>query len=224
MANTAATTTPYANYTVPTFIGWGTANGSNATSVVSPGTAPSSTVGTGQWSDVGPFSEAPESRVLGSVSIIGNTAAANTVTTQITGTITCTQGGGESIGESFLAFSSTKPYSATITGTLPTGNTSMTVGTAWPAVSTPFYLQNNNEVIEVQNTSSTLIANTIVRAQNGSTACAGASGQVVTLGNIPGAGTANPHNADMFAHAGFVALALNNGDSIAFTWQIGVTS
>lgn len=213
------------SYSVPTWVGWGTANGSNATSTVLPATGPGGVQGAGQWMDVGPFSEAPETRVQSSaVTVSSNTNGSGTVVANWNATITCAQVGGEGIGEAFLVFTQTKPYSATITGTLPTGNTSMTVGTVWPAVSVPFYLQNNNEVIKVNATSSTLIASSITRASNGSTVNAGATGQIVTLGNIPGAGNNNPLNGDMFAHAGFTALALNDGDSIAFTWQVGVTS
>jgi hypothetical protein len=88
MTNTAATTTPYANYTVPTYIGWGTANGSNATSTQLPAAGPTTTIGTGQWYDVGPFSESTEARVLGTPTVTGNAVGANTVTAQIVGTIT----------------------------------------------------------------------------------------------------------------------------------------
>lgn len=173
--------------------------------------------------DVAPYSEAAENRVQSSaVTVSSNINGSGTVTANYNATITSLSG--QSIGESFLVFTATKPYSATITGTLPTGNSSMTVGTVWPTVAVPFYLQNNNEVIKVNATSTTLIASSITRASNGSTVNAGATGQVVTLGNIPGAGNNNPTNGDMFAHAGFTALALNNGDSIAFTWQVNVTS
>ena len=72
MMNTAATSTPYANWTVPTAIGWGGANGYNSASVVLPATAPSNTVGTGQWSDVAPYQEFSEARTIGTVSVINN--------------------------------------------------------------------------------------------------------------------------------------------------------
>ena len=219
IGSTANTTT----WVKPSFIGWGGANGSNATSTVLPVGGPvGGAQGTGQWNDVGPFNEYAETRTSGTVSVTGNTAAAGTVTAQIVGTLTSLSN--QSVGESFLTMSATKPYETTINGTLPTGNTSLTVNTVWPAVSVPFYLQNNNEVIQVSSTSSTTLANVIVRAQNGSTANAGATGQALSLGNIPGAGASNPNNGDMFAHAGFIALSLNTGDSIQFTWQVGVTS
>lgn len=212
----------------PKFIGWGTANGSNATSVQLPASAPAayppgpSTAGTGQWSDIAPFQEAAEARVTGTNTVTNNTVASSFSTYQLTGTIT--SGSAQSIGESFITMSATKQYETTLNGTLPTSNTSMTVTTNWPAVSTPFYLQIDNEVIQVSATSSTLIASTIVRAQNGSSVVGHSTGTAVNLGNPPGVGGSNPNNGDLFAHAGFQALALNNGDSIAFTWQINVTS
>jgi hypothetical protein len=209
------------NWTAPTWVGWGGANGSNATSVVSPGTAPSTVQGTGQWSDVAPYQEFSEARVQGSYTVIQNTAGSGTVGCSISSTITASAG--ENVGESFLAFSSAKPYSTTLFTAITAAATSMTVSTAWPSVSVPFYLQNNNEVIEVSATASTTTA-TIARAQNGSTACSASSGNTLTLGNIPGAGASNPHSGDMFAHAGFVALALNANDSISFSWTIDITS
>lgn len=211
-------------WTVPTFIGWGGANGLNTSSIVVPATAPSSTVGTGQWSDVAPYQEFTEARVAASSqSVTGNTAAAGTVTSQIVGTITA--GSGETVAESFLVFSLTKPASWLLNANgLPNNtNTSFTVTTTGSPPATPFYLQVNNEVVKVTTiTSSTIF--TIVRAQNGSAANSAAAGATVTLGNIPGAGNNNPNSADMFAHAGFVGLALNTNDSIQFTWQVNVTS
>lgn len=213
----------------PNVIGWGTANGSNATSVQLPATGPVqafpaniSTAGTGQWSDVAPFQESAELRIAGTASVINNTIAGSYSTYQLLGTIT--SGSAQAIGESFIAMSTTKPYETTLNGTLPTGVFALTVTTNWPAVSVPFYLQIDNEVIQVSATSSTLIASTIVRAQNGSSAIGHSTGTAVNLGNPPGSGPSNPHSADLFAHAGFQALALNNGDSIAFTWQVNVTS
>jgi Flp pilus assembly protein TadG len=64
----------------------------------------------------------------------------------------------------------------------------------------------------------------VVRGQNGSTAGTAKTNDVLTFGNIPGAGNNNPSNGDLFAHAGFQALALNTNDSVQFTWQINVTS
>jgi hypothetical protein len=103
-------------------------------------------------------------------------------------------------------------------------STSMTVAshTGFPG-SGNYYVQIDNEVIEVTGGQGTTTW-TIVRGQNGSTGAIHNQNEAVTFGNIPGAGTANPSNGDLFAHAGFIALALNNGDSIQFTWQVGVTS
>lgn len=231
MANTAGTNTPYTSYTIPTYIGWGTANGSNATSVQLPATGPVqsfpgniSTAGTGQWSDVAPYFELTESRTQGTATVINNVAAGSYSTMQVVGTITASAA--ESVGESFLSFSATKNAATSIaTNNVVSGATSMTVAshTGFPG-SGNYYVQVDNEVMEVTAGQGTNTW-TIARAQNGS---AQPSTHLVntgvTLGNIPGAGTANPNNADMFAHAGFVALALNIGDSVAFTWSVNVTS
>lgn len=210
-------------YTIPTVIGWGTANGTNASSVLSPAAGPTTTIGTGQYFDVGPFSESTEARVAGTATVTGNVITANTVTAQITGTITSASA--QAIGEAFLVFSTTKPYETSVaSGAMTNVSTALTVSTVWPAVSTPFYLQIDNEVVVVNTTTSTLIASVIARGQNGSAAAGHPQNAGVSLGNIPGAGANNPQHGDLFAHAGFVQLSLNIGDSIAFTWQVGVTS
>lgn len=222
MANTSNNTTNN-GWTVPTIIGWGTANGSNATTVQLPASAPSTTIGTGQWFDVAPYFEAPEARTSGTVSVINNSNGSGSVTTQVVGTITCAQAAGESIGESFLVFSTTKPAASSVaTGNMTAAQTSMTVASnTFPAPT--FYVQVDNEVIQVSATAASNVFSTIARAQNGSAAAAHNQNAGVTLGNIPGAAAAVNHG-DLFAHAGFVALALNNGDSVQFTWQVNVTS
>lgn len=217
-------------FTIPTVIGWGGANAYNDSAVVVlPATAPGAQ-GTGQWFDVGPFQEFSESRVAvttGNTSIIGNSVGSGTVTTQFIGTITATQAhtaitnaATGQVAESFLAFTTTKPASFTVVGTQ--GVTSATLLTVNTTGAADGYYQMNNEVIHVTNVASAVW--TIARAQNGSTATTAAAGDTVTFGNIPGAAGSNPSNGDMFAHAGFVGLSLNNGDSIQFTWQVGVTS
>lgn len=209
-----------AGFTIPSFIGWGGANGYNAAAANLPAAAPTTTQGTGQWSDVAPFQEFSEARVAASsTAVTSNTAASGTVTTQYVGTITA--GSGESVGESFLVFTATKPSTFTVNGNVTNVQTSLTVNTTGALANQ--YFQMNNEVIKISSTAASNVWN-IVRAQNGSTAGTAKTNDVLTFGNIPGAGTSNPSNGDMFAHAGFQALALNSGDSIQFTWQINVTS
>lgn len=234
MANTALTGTPYSNYTIPSYVGWGGANGSNATSTVLPASQPApsspSTAGTGQWMDVGPFQEFSETRVNGTpATLLNNSAGNGTIGTQFVATITATgahtattNAATGQIAESFLVFSSTKPLAFTVVGAqASTTATLLTVNTSGGLANQ--YYQMNNEVIKISSTAASNVW-TIVRAQNGSTANAAASGDTVTLGNVPGAGASNPSNADLFAHAGFIGLSLNNGDSVQFTWQINVTS
>lgn len=230
MMNTVATTVPYTYWTTPTYVGWGGANNMNtsASGVLAPATAPSTTIGTGQWSDVGPFQEFSESRVAGTVSVTNNTTGTTgplgtfngTITSQVVGTITA--GSGETVQESFLAFSSTKPSAFTLSGAVSsTSATSFTV-TASGMTAGGFY-QFANEVIYVSSTAASEVI-TIARGMNGSTPNTAGTGLIITNGNPPGYGPSNPNHGDMFAHAGFVGLALNSGDSIQFTWEINVTS
>jgi hypothetical protein len=201
------------SYPQPKYIGWGTANGSNATSVIVPAAA-------NQYSDVGPVSELTETRATGAGSVTNAVAASTFATYVLTGTLTASVA--ENPAESFVCMTATKPF----TMTLGVGASLTNIATAFTATSlsgipaTPFYMQLNNEVIEVTSSASTVA--TIVRGQNGSSAVACATGAVATLGNIPGAGITNPNNGDMLAHAGFVALSLNTSDSIAFTWNINI--
>lgn len=209
-----------ANFSIPTFIGWGGANGYNAASTALPASAPTPTQGTGQWFDVGPFQEFSETRVkAASTAVTSNTAASGTVVTSFTGTLTATSG--ESVGESFLVMTATKPSAFTVNGNVTNVQSSLTVNTTGGLANQ--YFQMNNEVIQISSTAASNVWN-ISRAQNGSTAGTAKTNDVVTFGNIPGAGASNPSNGDMFAHAGFQALALNSSDSIAFTWSVNVTS
>ena len=119
----------------------------------------------------------------------------------------------------------TKPAASSVaTGNMTNVSVLMTTATALGAVAAPFYVQIDNEVIIVSATASSNIYTITRSGNNGSTAAIHNQNAGVTMGNIPGAAASNPNNADMFAHAGFIALSLNTGDSIQFTWQVGVTS
>jgi hypothetical protein len=218
IGSTANTTT----WPKPGYIGWGTANNSNPTTTLLPAGGPTTTQGTGQWNDVAPFFESAETRTAGTVSVTGNSTGSGTVTAQIIGTITSLSN--QNIGESFLAMTATKPVSSSIaTGNMTNVQTSFTAAAALGTVVAPYSIQIDNEVLTVSATASSNIY-TVTRGVNGSTAAAHNQNAGVTLGNIPGVGASNPNNGDMFAHAGFIQLSLNTGDSIQFTWQVGVTS
>jgi hypothetical protein len=207
-------------FSIPTYIGWGGANGYNASSTTLPGAAPTTTLGTGQWSDVAPFQEFSEARVkASSTAITSNTAASGTVSTQYVGTITASTG--ESVGESFLAPTATKPSAYTLNSNVTSIATAFTVTTGTLANG---YYQMNNEVVQITGVTGNTVASTVVRGTNGSTAGTAKTNDIITFGNIPGAGASNPSNGDMFAHAGFQALALNTSDSIQFTWNVSITS
>jgi hypothetical protein len=203
-----------AGWTTPSYIGWGGANGYNSAGTVLPATASSTTLGTGQWSDIAPYQEFSEARVLGASSFTGNTSGSGTVGYVLTGSMTASTG--ESVAESFLTMSSTKATSYTLASTVSASQTSLTVTTTGAATGT---YQMNNEVITAGTIATSVW--TISRAQNGSVAGTANTGNVVTAGNVPGTATGT---GDIFAHAGFQALALSSGDSVAFTWTINITS
>jgi hypothetical protein len=216
-----------ATYATPAYIGWGTANGYNNSGLNLPATQPGSfptalsTAGTGQWSDVGPYSESTEARVKSaSTTVTNNVSASSYATLTLVGTITAAQA--ESIGESFLAPAVTKAQQYTLFHTVGTTWSSLTISTAGGTVGQ--YYQMNNEVIFIGTVTSSSVW-TISRTQNGSPGPGTANtADCLTFGNIPGAAVTGAGYGDMFAHAGFQALSLNSGDSIQFTWQVNVTS
>jgi hypothetical protein len=170
-------------------------------------------------SDVAPFDEAPEARVTCTSTQATTTYADDTY--QAVGTITCTQGGGETIAEVFLSDSATKPFSTTVTGGSATGSssgTTLTIAASYtPANGT--YVQVRTEVLHVTAGTGTTSL-TVTRGANGSAAIATiASGDAVTCGNAPPAGT-GAGTGNLFVHATFPGLALNDGDSLQSTISV----
>lgn len=167
--------------------------------------------------DVAPFGEASESRVVGTSSQVTTTYTGDTY--QVVGTITA--GGTKTIAEVFLSDSATKPFSTTVAsggGTVIGSNsaTSMNVAASYtPANST--YVQVDTEVMLVTAGTGTTSL-TVTRGQNGSSAISTiAASDVVTMGNPPGTTTAN---GTLFVHATFSGLPLNSGDSLQSTVQV----
>lgn len=196
------------SFAEPKCIGWGTGG-------VAGGPFTAATT------DVNMFQEAPESRVTGTSSVVTTTTANDTY--QVTGTITCTQGGGETIAECLLTDTTTKPASNTVAAGGVAGSSSSTTlntGTTFTP-GTNSYVQIRTEVMEVTAGSGST-ALTVTRGANGSTAISTiAIGDIVTAGNAPGSTVVT--NGDMFLHASFGSLALSDGDSVAFTIQLKVT-
>lgn len=120
-----------------------------------------------------------------------------------------------------MVMTATKPSAYTLNSNVTAGATSFTVTTGTLVNG---YYQFNNEVIQITSVTGNTVASVVARGQNGSTAGTAKTGDIITFGNVPGAGASNPSNGDMFAHAGFQALALNASDSIMFTWTVNVTS
>ena len=172
-------------------------------------------------SDVAMFQEAPEARITGTSSIITTTTTNDTY--QVTGTITCTQGGGETITELLLADATTKPAVNTVAAGGVVGSNSATTlntGTNFSPGNNG-YCQIRTEVLQVTAGSGTS-ALTVVRGANGSTAISTiAASDVVTAGNAPGRTVVT--NGDMFLHASYSGVALSNGDSIAYTVTVQLT-
>lgn len=205
------------NWPLPKYIGWGSANGSNATTVNFPSAS-------NNWWNVGPNAELSETRVAGTVSITGNTAASSAVTYQLAGTLTAAAA--QSVGEVFIAMG-TAPAGkgqAVLAGDFLPASTLLTVSSvSFLPAAAPFQLQAYNEVLDVTAVAGTVL--TVSRGYGGSSSYAGTlpAGFTVTTGNVPGVGSSNPHTADTFAIAGFPALSLNANDTVTFTWQVAVS-
>lgn len=200
----------------PLYMGWGTGGVAS--------------IYTAATSDVGPFNEGSSSdystRITGTSSQVTVTTTDDTY--QVTGTITCGVGGGETIGEMFLADNSTRAPATTVAAGASTvigstTNTTMNVAshTGFPG-SGNYYVQVDSEVMEVTGGQGTTTW-TVVRAQNGSSAYGSiAAADAVTAGNIPGSTTIT--GGTVFTHASFSpGLALNLNDSITGTFKVTVS-
>jgi hypothetical protein len=198
--------TTYANE--PKIIGWGLGGAAGG-----PFTAAAS--------DVAMFQEAPEARVTGTSSITTTTTTNDTY--QVTGTITCTQGGGETITEMLLGDTTSKPAVNTVAaGGVVGSNSSTTLNTGTNfSPGNNGYVQIRTEVMQVTAGSGTS-ALTVTRGANGSSAISAiAASDVVTAGNAPGSTVVT--NGDMFLHASFSGIALSLNDQIAFTVTVQLT-
>lgn len=198
----------------PVNIAWGT----GGTGTETPGGAPPFTAAI---TDVGMFQEAPEARTAGSDGAALQTTTFTNDTFQVTGTITCTQGGGETITECGLFDSTTKPASSAVTTLISSSGTTSVVVASSAAFATayPYDLQVGVEVMQVSNNNTGTNTFTVTRGQNGTTAQTNIPvGEIVTQGVAPGQ-TVITGNV-CFLHASFTGLALNNNDSIAFTINV----
>jgi hypothetical protein len=166
-------------------------------------------------SDVAPFQEATESRVAGTSSQVTTTSANDTY--QVAGTLTSASS--QTITETFLSDSASKPASTTLSAIISsTSATSITVTSAagFPG-SGNYNIQVDGEVMTVTAGQGTTTW-TVTRGANGSTAATHASGATVTGGNTPGSTAVT--NGSLLLHASFTGLALNNGDSLTATTKL----
>ena len=183
--------------TEPKNLGWGTGAGTAASS------------------DVAPFTEAAEARVAGTSSLVTTTSTNDTY--QVVGTITSSSG--QTITETFLSDSASKPQSTTLSAAISTtGATSISVtsATGFPG-SGNYNIQVDSEVMTVTAGQGTTTW-TVTRGVNGSTAATHSSGAVVTGGNVPGSTAIT--NGNLLIHASFTGLALNSGDSLSATTKL----
>jgi hypothetical protein len=167
--------------------------------------------------DIGLYKESSEARTTGTASIVTTTTTNDTY--QVTGTITASAG--ETIAEMGLFDSTTKPASTTwATAPTSTSGTTGTLTSGTGFASGAYAIDQDGEVMLLGTVSGTSVT-VITRAANGSTAQTSANGNEITVGQIPG-GSAVTGGACLM-HASFTGLALNSGDSIAFTAQIKFT-
>lgn len=174
---------------------------------------------TAATTDIAPFTEATESRVAGTSSVVTTTTTNDTW--QVTGTLTCS-GSGKTIAEVWCADSTTKPTTNTVAASGVVGSSvSTTLNTGSTFTPGNNYIQIRTEVMLVTAGSGST-ALTVTRAQNGSSAISTiAASDVITPGNIPGNTAITGGNG--FLHGDFTGIALNVSDSIAFTIQVKVS-
>src|ERR1019366_8282255 len=151
-------------------------------------------------------------------SVVTTTTANDTF--QVAGTITCA-GAGKTIAEVGLYDNATRSTVNTTWATAPT-TTSGTSGTltANAGFASGNYAQDSSGEVMLFGTVASTAVTVITRGANGSTAVAATAGDTVQLAAIPGA-TVTGQN--LFMHANFTGIALNIGDSIAFTLQTKYT-
>lgn len=183
--------------TEPKNLGWGTG------------------AGTAAAADVAPFIEAAEARVVGTSSLVTTTSANDTY--QVVGTIT--SAANQTITETFLSDSASKPAATTANGAIASAvSTSITVTSAagFPG-SGNYNIQIDSEVLLVTGGQGTTTW-TVTRGVNGSAGATHLTGAVITGGNAPGSTAVT--NGSLLIHASFTGLALNIGDSLSATTKL----
>jgi hypothetical protein len=171
--------------------------------------------GTAAATDVAPFQEATEARVVGTSSQVTTTSTGDTY--QVAGTIT--SGSSQTITETFVGDSASKPAATTLSGAISTtGATSISVTSAsgFPG-SGNYNIQVDSEVMTVTAGQGTTTW-TVTRGVNGTTAATHSAGATVTGGNPPGSTAVT--NGSLLIHASFTGLALNSGDTLTATTKL----
>lgn len=165
--------------------------------------------------DTALFDPAPESRVAGTSTQQTTNSSFPNDTYQVVATIQASSG--RVIQEFGLSDTTTAAPQTTLSGAISSsGATSITVTSAsgFPNSGT-YYIQIDNEVLGVTGGQGTTTW-TVTRGQRGSTAATHSNSV-----NVVGGETCSGGN--MFLHADFAAINLNNGDSIQFTAKVQFT-
>jgi hypothetical protein len=164
--------------------------------------------------DVGMSTEAAEARVVGTSSLATTTTSNDTY--QVVGTITSASN--QTVTEAVLTDSSTKPPTTTLSAAITTtGQTSITVASAagFPG-SGNYNIQIEAEVLTVTAGQGSTTW-TVTRGVNGSTAATHSTSTPIVGGNAPGSTAVT--GGTVYAKSTYTGLALNTGDSIAYTFQ-----
>ncbi|MFF1284292.1 hypothetical protein ACFVY4_26570 [Streptomyces sp. NPDC058299] len=171
--------------------------------------------GTAAASDIAPFQEAAEARVVGTSSQVTTTSTNDTY--QVVGTLS--SGSSQTITETFLSDSASKPAATTLSSAVSsTSSTSISVSSAsgFPG-SGNYNIQIDGEVMTVTGGQGTTTW-TVTRGVNGSAAATHSAGATVTGGNTPGSSAVSAGN--LLIHASFTGLALNSGDTLTATTKL----
>ncbi|MFG3287269.1 hypothetical protein ACGF3G_00395 [Streptomyces sp. NPDC048179] len=171
--------------------------------------------GTAAATDIAPFQEAAEARVAGTSSQV--TTSSTNDTYQVAGTLTSASS--QTITETFLSDSASKPAATTLSAAISTTSaTSITVTSAAGFPSSGNYnIQIDSEVMTVTAGQGTTTW-TVTRGVNGSTAATHSGGATVTGGNAPGSSAVS--NGSLLVHSSFTGLALNSNDTLTATTKL----
>ncbi len=196
--------------TEPKNIGWGTSGITASASA-----------------NVNLFNPATEARTAGTSSILTTTQLGDTY--QVTGTIVCAVAA-KTITEAALFDTTTLAVASTVTNSLTAAGTSVTLGANIGPTSGNYYAQLETETILVTGANSLTL--TVARGVLGTTSLVHSAAVPIVGGGDGGAGgwttgqTAAwlpAQGGNIFLHADFAGIGLNQNDSVSFTFSDTLT-